>query len=305
MANAQNIVAGIAAGGTSGGDLAWFAPALTAGPVAASYTAEVQTVTITGTPTGGTFTLFWRGLSGGSQIYNVATTALQTALNTAWAPFLNGGTVVVAGTAGTSYTLTFPISLGNVPAATVLTAFTGGTAPAAAVTETTPGAGSNPATGIIPASFKSAGWCDASGVTVKVSDSSKDITPFGSLVPVRTILSQSKKTFDVTFDETNHTTLEVYHRLPIGATGTAGADGYISNVVDGPPTVQSYAAIFDSIDGVNHIRAYAPNVQATAIGDMQIQMGDAVSYPVTFTAYPDANGNAIYWYIAVGALAGL
>lgn len=294
--NALAIVTSAAAGGAAGNSLAWFAPAGTTGPVAVAYTAEVQTVTVTAT--GGTLTYSFNGVVSSAQAYNVATGTLATQLSTAW-----GITVGVAGTAGTSYVLTFPASLGNVATVVLGTAsLTGGSA---TIATTTPGTGANPATAIIPTAFKDAGFCDQTGLNVKASDTSKDVTAFGSYFPLRTIITQSKKTFDLIFEETNHTTLEIYHRLPLGATGVAAADGYISGVVDGPPVVQQYAGIFDVVDGTNHLRAYAPYIQNTSIGDLNIPFGEAVKRPVTLTAYPDANGNAIYWYPVVTALAGL
>lgn len=303
--NNQLIMGATAAGGTTGTGLAWFAPQGTAGPVAVAYTAEVQTITITGTPTGGTFTPVWQGLAAAAQAYNVPTATLATALNTAWASKLAGGTVAVAGTAGTSYQITFPAGLGNVAMISLVKAFTGGSSPDATVAETTPGAGANPATAIIPTSFKDAGMVDPAGLAMKVAESTNDVRAFGSLQVQRTFFTEGKQTFDLTFLETNHTSLEVYHRLPIGTTGTAGMDGYISGVTDGVPQVQFYSGVFDVVDGLNHLRAYCPSIQNTGRGDMNIGFGQAVKRPVTLTAYPDTNGVAIYWYPVMNALAGL
>jgi hypothetical protein len=93
----------------------------------------VQTITITGTPTGGTFTV----ISGGNSYqaaYNVATAALQAAIR-AWGGIYS--TVTVTGTAGSSYVVTFPAITANVFAAsapiTVTAALTGGTSPKATV----------------------------------------------------------------------------------------------------------------------------------------------------------------------------
>lgn len=307
MANNLNIVGTTAAGGASGMGLAWFAPGNTAGPVAIAYTAEVQTVTITGTPTGGTFTLTWRGLTTAAIAYNATTAAVATALNTAFAAYLPAGGVITvpSGTPGTSYVVNFPAGLGNVAAMTATGSFTGGTTPTISVAETTPGVGANPATALIPASFKDAGECDPSGLVMKVADSSKDILAFGSLQVQRTLFTQSKQTFDVLFLETNHTTLEIYHRLPIGTTGTANMDGYIPGVVDGPPNIVNYAGIFDIVDGLNHLRAYCPLLLNTNRGDMNMPFGEAIKRPVTFTAFPDSLGNSVYWYPVVNALAGL
>ena len=101
----------------------------------AAGTDEVQTWTISGTPTGGTFTPEIAGYSAiPSQAYNVSTANLATALTTAI-----GATVTVTGTAGSSYVVTFPASHGDVPLATFVTAFTGGTTPSISATETTKG----------------------------------------------------------------------------------------------------------------------------------------------------------------------
>lgn len=102
-------------------------------------TAEVQTVTITGTPTGGTFTLSYAGQTTSAIAYNAAAAAVQDALR----GLDNVGTnnVVVTGGPGpgTPYTVTFG-SGGNVAQMTAAGSFTGGTAPAVAVATTVQGA---------------------------------------------------------------------------------------------------------------------------------------------------------------------
>jgi hypothetical protein len=98
-------------------------------------TAEVQTIAISGAPTGGTFTPSLSGYPNvPAQVYNVTTSALASALSTAW-----GITVGVTGTAGTSYVCTFPVTAGNVPQMTAANGLTGGTTPTVTVTTGTPG----------------------------------------------------------------------------------------------------------------------------------------------------------------------
>lgn len=301
-ANALNIFAGISGGGTTGGELGWFAPVDTAGPVAVAYTAEVQTVTITGTPAGGTFTLTWNGLSSGPQVYNVATAALATALNTAWASKLGGTTIAVTGTAGTSYVLTFAAALGNVALTSAVHAFTGGTTPTIAVVETTPGAGATPATASLPASFKSAGWCSTDGLNMTPNEASNAIRPYGNFNPVRVIITQSQRDFDLTFLESNQVSVAVYNRQPLGVI-TADVNGAFTNQV-GAAVNTLYSGIFDMVDGTNHIRTYCPRLQVSKIGARSGKAGEAVTYPVTMTAFPDATGNAVYEYYVINALGG-
>ncbi|WP_280393226.1 hypothetical protein [Nocardia wallacei] len=63
---------------------------------------ETQTVTITGTPTGGTFKLLYAGTPTGDIVYNAASTVVQAAL----VALLGTGNVTVSGSAGGPYTVT-------------------------------------------------------------------------------------------------------------------------------------------------------------------------------------------------------
>lgn len=101
----------------------------------AGGTAEVQTITISGTATGGTFQPLLAGYGTvAAQVYNVTTSALATALSNAW-----GFPVTVTGTPATSYVVTFPVAAGNVSQMTVNSNLTGTGSPAATVATTTPG----------------------------------------------------------------------------------------------------------------------------------------------------------------------
>lgn len=104
-------------------------------------TNEQQTVTITGTPTGGNFTLTYAGATTANIAFNAAGSAVQTALEAL--PNIGPGNVSVAGGPGpgTPYVVTFQNQLGrlDVAAMTAAHTFTGGTTPAIAVTTTTAG----------------------------------------------------------------------------------------------------------------------------------------------------------------------
>ena len=104
-------------------------------------TNEQQTVTVTGTPTGGTFTLTYNGATTAAIPYNSAAAAVQTALEAL--PNIGAGNVAVTGGAlpGTPVVVTFQNQLArqNVNQMTAAHAFTGGASPAIAVTTTTAG----------------------------------------------------------------------------------------------------------------------------------------------------------------------
>lgn len=109
-------------------------------------TAEVQTVTITGVPTGGTFTLTVPVAGAGTTAaiaFNAAASAVQAALRA----LAGMGGVTVTGSNGGPYAVTFPSTLGNVPQMTTTSSLTGGTTPGVTVGTTTPGVAPAPRAG--------------------------------------------------------------------------------------------------------------------------------------------------------------
>jgi hypothetical protein len=108
---------------------------------------EVQTITITGTPTGGTFTLSftnpWTGEveTTAAIAYNAAASAVQAALLALNA--FESGDLVASGGAfpGTAVVITFGGRYANRPVTAISAtgSFTGGSSPAVAVAETTAG----------------------------------------------------------------------------------------------------------------------------------------------------------------------
>lgn len=122
------------------------------GQVVGSGTAvnEVQTVTITGSPTGGTFRLQYDGETTSAIAYNASAATVQAALEAL--PSIGAGNVACGGGSlpGTAVTVTFQNFLGGVkhPMLVAINSLTGGTTPAIAVAETTAG---NPAAGYFDA----------------------------------------------------------------------------------------------------------------------------------------------------------
>lgn len=135
---------------------------------------EVQTVTITGTPAGGSFTLTFKGYTTAAIPYNSAASAVDSALE-ALSSIGTGGVTVAGGPGpGTPYTVTFTNQLGgiNVPILGASAAgLTGGTSPAVGVVQTTEGFGQWSA---------QSGWTDLGGtkggVTVNRNNSEEVFT---------------------------------------------------------------------------------------------------------------------------------
>jgi hypothetical protein len=299
MANPNLILSGVGAGGSAGLSLAFFAPAGTAGPVGVAGTAGVQTVTITGTPTGGTFTLTWNGNTTAPIAYNATASAVQSALQA-----LPGGSTLTA-TGGplpaSAVVVTLPASVNQSAITANGAALSGGSTPAVAVAQTTPGVqATNAATASIPTGFLDAGLCDSTGLKVKTNVTSTDVKAFGSLQIQRTLMTDEKKTIDLTFLETNPTAVAVYNSLPLSSV-TADSSGFFS-VSTGLPQINRYAAVFDAVDGANHIRYFAPNVQNITPGDLVLTEGQPLTRAISLTCYPDSTGHTFYEYYLVGAL---
>jgi hypothetical protein len=105
----------------------------------AAVTNEVQTLTVTGGPTGGTFTITWSGQTTAAIAYNATAAQVQTALEAL--SNIAPGDVVVTGNAGGPWTLTWGgTQLGeDVAAPTTTESFTGGTSPDITIATTTAG----------------------------------------------------------------------------------------------------------------------------------------------------------------------
>jgi hypothetical protein len=102
-------------------------------------TNEVQTITIAGTPTGGTFSLTFGGQTTPALAYNASTAAVQTALQALTS--IGSGNATVSGTAGVSYVVTFVGALATLNVAQIVPVgtFTGGTSPTITAATTTGG----------------------------------------------------------------------------------------------------------------------------------------------------------------------
>jgi len=104
-------------------------------------TNEVQTVTITGEPTGGDFTLTYSGQTTAAIAFDATAATVQTRLRAL--STIGGSNVNVTGNAGGPYTVTFVGALGNTNVAQIsatATGLTGGTTPGVTTATTTPGA---------------------------------------------------------------------------------------------------------------------------------------------------------------------
>jgi hypothetical protein len=292
--NTPYVLAGIAASGASGAELCWFADTATTLPTdatsALSTTAasEVQTVTMTGTPTGGTFTLSFQGQTTAPLAYNIAAAAMQTALQ--GLTTIGSGNATVTGTG--PWVVTFSGTLAN-QGVDLLVAngagLTGGTSPTVAAARTTPG----------KTGWKSPGLISEDGAAQDVKENSKEIRAYGLATPVRKIVTSSDITMKTTMLETNPVSAAIYHRMALGGISVVGG---AFTTTEGTFRSRRYAFVVDAVDGLNKIRMVCPDVEVTDRDGKQIKNGEVIQYGVTLTAYPDSGGNSAYTYHLVSGL---
>jgi hypothetical protein len=98
---------------------------------------EINTATITGAPTGGTFTLTVGGQTTSAIAYNAAASAVQTALVAL--STVGTGNATVTGSAGGPYTITFATGLGDITLTASGAGLTGGTTPGVTIATTSAG----------------------------------------------------------------------------------------------------------------------------------------------------------------------
>lgn len=104
------------------------------------HTSEIQTITTTGTPAGGTFTLSFAGSTTTSIVYNAAAAVIQAALQAL--DTIGAGNVICTGgplPGGVICTFGGDLAGIDVPVMTATSSLTGGTTPAVVITQGTQG----------------------------------------------------------------------------------------------------------------------------------------------------------------------
>ena len=135
---------------------------------------RVQVVTITGTPTGGTFTLSGNGATTSALAYNATAATVQTAVRALGGSFYQAS---VTGSAGGPYTVTLSAGVAApAPLTASGSALTGGTSPAVAVAQSAPVDSNLRAVG---GDWSQAAWGQGMDITIKVSDSASYVDEAG------------------------------------------------------------------------------------------------------------------------------
>lgn len=143
----------------------------------------------------------------------------------------------------------------------------------------------------LDAAFLGHGYVSDDGVTETWDDSVDTIGAWQNATTVRASRTESTMTLACTLLQTRGSNLELFYP---GSSVEANGDEYKIEVK--PPTSDRRAFVLNVIDGDDVIRIYVGNGELTDRGDVPYKNGDAVMYPVTITAFPDADGNLMVKY---------
>lgn len=130
------------------------------------------------------------------------------------------------------------------------------------------------------------GYLSDDGPTVGQSTDSNDITPWQSVVPLRSVITSRSVTLQFVLWQLNQLTLGLYFDAdpPTPDAGTGAIDMEVRT--DTPQHL--YAVAIDSADADRVLRIGFTRASLSDAGDMQIQRGSAIPLDCTLTALDDA-----------------
>ncbi|MEV7844088.1 hypothetical protein AB0O50_08885 [Streptomyces cyaneofuscatus] len=147
------------------------------------------------------------------------------------------------------------------------------------------------ATSAWPDTATDIGWISDDGITETNSADTTEIKGWQGGQTVRKVISSSEVSYKFTAIETSKTVLELYHKG--SKVVTTNGKSVLSVKAPGPDRRQFG---FDVIDGDSHIRIVIPDGEVTETGDITYKGDEAISYELTITAYPGADGTVAFKY---------
>lgn len=139
--------------------------------------------------------------------------------------------------------------------------------------------------GALNAAFEDLGYVSEDGIVQAINSSITNIKAWQNGDIVRKIQTEHDLTYALSLLETSDETLAAYY------------GNYVDGVVElnGEQGVRQ-AWVFQIVDGHDQIRIVVPDGQVTERGDVTYANDEAIMYPLTITAYPDADGVKAYLY---------
>lgn len=133
--------------------------------------------------------------------------------------------------------------------------------------------------------FKDLGYLDESGVTQSIARSSSNIRAWQNGDIVRKVTTEHDVTYTFTPMETNAEVLRTYYNnFDAGTVEIKGGAG------------RRGVWVVEVKDGSKLVRIVIPDGEVVEQADVNFTNADAIKYPVTISAYPDASGVKAYLY---------
>lgn len=159
------------------------------------------------------------------------------------------------------------------------------------------------ATALDPA-FIATGYISSDGVVETTNTDTSNIVAWGG-DNVRTVQTTHEVTYALTMIETNKESTGVYYGDDnVASTPATATTGTLLAIEVTSKELGHQVWVFEILDGLKTGRIVLPDAQVTQRGDVSYVDTDAVSYPVTLTAYPDVNGVKAYIYWDDGVFTG-
>ena len=142
------------------------------------------------------------------------------------------------------------------------------------------------ATTALNVAFKEVGFVGENGVTEAEGVSENKIKAWQNAAVAKKVQTEHDLTYKFDLLEAgNDEVVKVVH----------GSGTFASHSITGAMPANE-AFIIEAVDGAGIVRIVIPNGQVTELGERKYAANDAVVYPVTITAYPDASGVKAYKY---------
>lgn len=133
------------------------------------------------------------------------------------------------------------------------------------------------------------------GLVYGFDEESQTFTPWGQTSPMRTTITQSVRTFQITLWETARVAVQsVMFRIPAAELAPDSESGLTSFAETASPTPDRRAWWFVVLDGDTARGFYVPQGEISDRSDVTFKQDEMSGYQITVTAYPDDAGNTVY-----------
>lgn len=151
--------------------------------------------------------------------------------------------------------------------------------------------------------LKNVGYISSDGVVQTIATDSSDIVAWGGDT-VRKIQTSHDVSYKYTMIETNDVSQKQYYGDGnVTTTAATTTSGTLTEIHINAEELPRGPRVIELKDGARTGRIVLPDAQVTARDDVSYVDQDAISYPVTVTAYPDQDGVKAYIYWDDGVFA--